>query len=131
MKRFVFGAAFSAFLGFGGAAALSMTMAEQVALQVLLMDHVEAASEDGIVVFRDTEAQEMKRFYAANLHPKIMDFGEVRVLCADFYDMAGERVEIDFIVVSEDGEQRISETLIGQRKKTMAQLVSLYGKPSK
>ena len=112
--------------------AQALTLEEKVQLQLLLIEHVESATaDDGRYVFTDAMSGADHRLYAANLHPKIMDFGELAVLCADFYDEDGTRVEVDFLAAPENGTHRITMTYIGQRATVLEQLVAQYGKPLK
>ena len=111
--------------------AQALTMEEKVELQLLLVSHLKQESEDGLFVFQDAVTSETRRLYAANLHPKVLDFGEIFVLCADFYEPDGTRVEVDFLTVTEKGETRIDKVYSGQRKSVMSMLIAQYGKPVK
>ncbi len=109
--------------------ALAMTLDDKVRIQSALVSHIETHSTNGQYKYVDTESGTESLLYPTNLHPKILDFGKLLLLCADFIDGAGVTVEVDFIASMQGNEVVIGGAYLDKRKAVVKRLISEFGKP--
>jgi hypothetical protein len=79
-----------------GAPANAASVAEKVALQAAMQRHIDQQSIDGVYLHMDVAGGEVHKLYPLTAHPKVMQMGEHFVLCFDFKDEAGKKVDVDF-----------------------------------
>ncbi len=74
--------------------------------------HIETTKyKDAYLIF-DAVAGGLKRLDFDHVHDGIVRKGEFFVSCADFYDAAEHLYDIDFLVVEEDGQYRVVQSLV-------------------
>lgn len=91
------------------------TVEEKVTLQVELMAYIDARTNDGKFRYFDPSSSAMVSVFPANLHPKIISHDGYDILCADFRDAAGEKIQIDFIARIREGKAEILQMVVGER----------------
>ena len=95
--------------------ATAASVAEKVTLQVELIAYIDARSDGGEFRYFDPSTASMVSVFPANLHPKIISHDGFDILCADFRDAAGEKIQIDFIARIRGGKAEILQMVIGDR----------------
>ena len=88
---------------------------EKVALQMALLEYVDANLIGDQFFYFDPEAETTVGLYPANLHPMIVPNGDIVFLCADFRDASGGKVDVDFVARKHDGEFFVFQTLVNNR----------------
>ncbi len=93
----------------------TLTTDQRVALQMKLIDYIDERTIDGKFLHFDADRKETTALYPAHLHPRIIPIDDIYFLCADFRDVDGKAVEVDFVARIVDGDARILQTMVGQR----------------
>jgi hypothetical protein len=94
-----------AWLALGQAAAAAQSgVALKVSLQAAMQRHIDRTAIDGAYLHLNGATGEIRRLYPVAAHPAIMRVGEYFVLCADFLDEAGEKVNVDFYLAPRGSE---------------------------
>ena len=88
---------------------------DRVALQLALMEYVDAKTFDGRFLHFDAEQKELLGLYPANLHPMIVPATGFYFLCADFRDDQGGKVDVDFVATKTESGFRVIQTMINNR----------------
>ena len=85
---------------------------QRAGIKAAMSQHIDAAKyRDEFVMFDAVEGG-MRKLRFDNLHEGVVRKGEFFVSCADFYDGRGRLYDLDFLVVEEDGEYRVLQSLI-------------------
>ena len=71
-------------------------VSEKAALQAAMQQHIDRNLVRGAFLHLDTETGQVRRLYPLKPHPMILRMGEYFVLCADFKDVTGKSVNVDF-----------------------------------
>ncbi|MCR9257717.1 MAG: hypothetical protein NXI16_16660 [Alphaproteobacteria bacterium] len=106
----------AAFISFWSSSAHALTNDQRIGLQMELVNYIDARTIDGEFVFFDPKEARSIALYPAHLHPKIVPIGEIYFLCASFRNTDGKDVEVDFVARFVNGQARIFQTLVDQRK---------------
>lgn len=91
-------------------------------LQMTLLKHIEVASSNPDRLFRvySLQQNEIVGYRFSNLHPVIIERDDAFVLCVDFKDKNGDKVEIDFVLVASGSQFQIMQTILNNRKNVMS-----------
>jgi hypothetical protein len=76
--------------------AQALSLQEKATLQAAMQHHVERQSINGVFHLMDTKTGDVVPLHPVKAHPKIMRMGENFVLCFDFLNAEGKKVDIDF-----------------------------------
>lgn len=99
------------------AMAADVDLQTKVALQSTLDTYIEKSSVDGQLTLIDVNARSMTSVFMSNAHPMIVPIkGGKYFLCADGYDADGNEVKLDFLVVAENNEYQIVDTILNGRE---------------
>ena len=93
----------------------AFSLSEKAALQAEMQRHIEAQLVDGVYLFLDTKAEEVRSLHPVTAHPMILRMGDHFVLCYDFKDEAGKSVLVDYYVAQRDGSYVVFHTAIANR----------------
>ena len=99
----------------GAAQAAPLTTEARVSLQMKLIDYIDERTIDGKFLYFDADRKETTALYPAHLHPRIVPIDDIYFLCADFRDVDGKAIEVDFVARIVDGDARILQTMVGRR----------------
>jgi hypothetical protein len=80
------------------AIAEAVSVQEKASLQAAMQRHIDSRTVDGAFLRLDEKTGAVRRLYPVSAHPKIMHRGAFFVLCFDFRNEAGEKVDLDFYV---------------------------------
>ncbi|MEH6403922.1 MAG: hypothetical protein V7750_11150 [Sneathiella sp.] len=97
-------------------------------LQMTLLKHIKGASSNPDRLFRvySSQINDVVGYRFNNLHPVIIERDEAFVLCVDFKDKNGDKVEIDFVLISSGAQFQVTQTILNNRKNVMSYF--RYGK---
>ena len=101
--------------GSGPAAAGPIGQDDKVALQMALLEYVDANLMGDRFFYFDPVSETAVGLYPANLHPMIVPNGEIVFLCADFRDADGGKVDVDFVARKHEGRFLVFQTLVNNR----------------
>ena len=101
--------------GSGSAAAGPISQDDKVALQMALLEYVDANLMGDQFFYFDPGSETTVGLYPANLHPMIVPNGEIVFLCADFRDADGGKVDVDFVARKHEGQFLVFQTLVNNR----------------
>ena len=113
---------------FAPAHALSLT--EKTALQVAMQQHVDRQTVEGSYLFFDRETQSVSSLAPVAAHPMILTMGEHYILCFDFLDAAGEKVELDYYLARKGESFVVFHEAIAQRDVVRAMMQAGKVKPA-
>ena len=114
------------------AAMLSMAVAQadegqtKIDLQASLLSFLDASADaQGRFAIIDRSSGELIHVHAGAMHPKIVPFGEDRILCIEMFDADGGRHDADFIMRETPAGWLVVDVLFDQRpllKKALARV---------
>ena len=113
--KFVLAGVAAVLFGASVSASSSVSLGDMAALQATMQQYVDRKSVDGAYLFFDTDKAEVRELYPANAHPMILQMGKHFVLCFDFVDSAGARVEVDYYIARKDAGFVVFQESIGNR----------------
>lgn len=87
----------------------------QVKLQNAMQRHLETVSKDGGYTYV-TPAAQQRTLFQANTHPMVLAYGSDYFVCSDMVDGNGMSYPADFLVRELDGDYRVVQMLVDQRK---------------
>lgn len=109
---------------------LSMAMAQaddsqtKIDLQASLLSFLDAASDpQGRFPVIDRDSGKTIHVHAGAMHPKIVPFGEDRILCIEMFDAEGGKHDADFVMRKTPAGWLVVDVLFDQRpllKKALA-----------
>lgn len=99
---------------------LGVHPADKPLLQATAQLHLDRISVDGAIIHLDAKTAEFIELYTSQTHPEIFQIDDKFVLCADLVRENGERRTIDIYVVESDGQFKVVETIIGDRRALMS-----------
>jgi hypothetical protein len=76
--------------------AQALGLSDKAGLQAAMQQHVARQTVDGRYLYFDTKTAQVRTLHPVTAHPMIMQLGEQFVLCFDFADEQGKKVEVDF-----------------------------------
>ena len=85
---------------------------QRIDIKASMAAHIETAKYADAYLIFDAVAGGLKRLNFDHVHDGIVRKGEFFVSCADFYDSAEHLYDIDFLVVEEDGQYRVVQSLV-------------------
>lgn len=101
------------------ASAASIDNNTRVALQSELRTYIGTKTNDGIYSFFDESKGSVQKFQIKAIHPVIFAKEDRFLLCADFIDQKGNKVLIDYVMLSVSDGFIVEKELEGQRSKLM------------
>ena len=125
MKRFLFiiticltlGAATAAF----SADDPSIKGETRTKTQKAMSDHIKENNFDGSYIIYDAVTGDLLRLQFKELHKGIVKKDDFYVSCADFTDKQGNKYDLDFLVVDNDGNFEVYEAIVhkvnGEKRK--------------
>ena len=88
----------------------------QVELQSAMLSYIDEILVDGAYTYVDTMEQAVKTVYPANIHPIIVPFGNDYFVCSEMVDDSGNKMTADFLVRLIEGDYRVVQLIIDDRK---------------
>jgi hypothetical protein len=88
----------------------------QVELQTAMLSYIDEIVVDGAYTYVDTKEQAVKTAYPANIHPIIVPFGDDYFVCSEMVDADGNKLTADFLVRLIDGDYRVVQMIMADRK---------------
>lgn len=95
--------------------AQALSLSDKAGLQAAMQQHVDRQTVDGAYLYFDTKAGQVRTLYPATAHPLIVYLGEQFVLCFDFADAKGKKVEIDFYLARKGDSFIVFHTAVENR----------------
>lgn len=96
----------------------------KIDLQASLLSFLDASADSqGRFRIIDRESGEIIHVHAGAMHPKIVPFGEDRILCIEMFDSEGARHDVDFVMRKTPAGWLVVDVLFDQRpllKKALA-----------
>ena len=96
----------------------------KIDLQASLLSFLDASADSqGRFRIIDRESGEIIHVHAGAMHPKIVPFGEDRILCIEMFDSEGARHDADFVMRKTPAGWLVVDVLFDQRpllKKALA-----------
>ena len=120
MSRFynlMCGVLLAVLLATGAAADQTVGTAEKAALQAAMQRHIDRSLVNGTYLHLDFESGDVQKLHPVKAHPMILQMGEYFVLCSDFRDRAGKRVNIDFYLAHRDRSYVVFRSAVDDRTK--------------
>lgn len=74
----------------------ALSLSKKAGLQAAMQRHIDQQSIGGVYLHLDHKTGKIKKLHAVTAHPMIMQMGDNFVLCFDFRDDAGGKVNVDF-----------------------------------
>jgi hypothetical protein len=100
--------------------AKALELSEKVGLQAAMQSYVDRTMIDGSYLDLDLEQGTFSKLYPVTAHTIIMQMGEHYVLCYDFRDEAGKKVEMDLYLARKGKSYVVFHTTLRQRAQLMA-----------
>jgi hypothetical protein len=100
--------------------AQALELSEKVALQAAMQRHVDRTMIDGTYLDLDLQQGTFSKLYPVTAHTIIMQMGAHYVLCYDFRDEAGKKVEMDLYLARKGKSYVVFHTTLRQRAQLMA-----------
>lgn len=98
-----------------GHAADSVSLAKMAELQATMQQHVDRKTTDGAYLVFDSRRTEVRELYPVTGHPMVLQFDDHFVLCFDFVDAKGQKVEIDYYLARGDQGFFVFHEEVGNR----------------
>jgi len=95
--------------------AATLDVQTRAALQLALKNYVDAGTVDGVYDHFNVERGQVEKLTLKNLHPVILSADGKYMLCADFLDVRGDDVLLDYIVSRSGNGFRIEQEIRGRR----------------
>lgn len=93
-----------------------LSLGEKANLQAAMQQHIDGQMVDGVYLYLDSKSGEVRALHPVTAHPMIFSLGEHYVLCSDFRDDEGEKVNIDFYLARDEANYVVFHTEIDDRK---------------
>jgi hypothetical protein len=113
-KSCVAGMAIAVALSFS-TSAHALQLAQKVALQAAMTQHIEATVINGVIPYVQLSDGKIVDLVPSKAHPMILTFGDKYVLCTDYRDPEGRFVNVDFYIAERNGEFIVFQTEIDNR----------------
>jgi hypothetical protein len=113
-------AAICLFFSLNPTGAQALELSEKVALQAAMQRHVDRTMIDGTYLDLDLQQGTFSKLYPVTAHTIIMQMGAHYVLCYDFRDEAGKKVEMDLYLARKGKSYVVFHTTLRQRAQLMA-----------
>lgn len=110
--------------------AQSLSLTDKVALQAAMQQHIDRQTVDGTYLYFDTRFSEVRQLYPVTGHPMIIELGEHYVLCFDFRDDQGTKVEVDLYFARKADSFVVFHTAVSSRNLLAALIDSGRAKPA-
>lgn len=99
-----------------GPALAADDLQEKVLLQQAMTNFLDDRSTDGQIILLDQNDNALKSVYLARAHPMIVPLKDGSFfLCADGYDAAGNKVDLDFLVQPATTGFRVIDAMLNAR----------------
>lgn len=99
-----------------GPALAADDLQEKVLLQQAMTNFLDDRSTDGQIILLDQNDNALKSVYLAGAHPMIVPLKDGSYfLCADGYDAAGNKVDLDFLVQPATTGFRVIDAMLNAR----------------
>ncbi len=123
-------AVFAVFFAMPFSAAQALSLSEKAGLQAAMQQHVDRQTVDGAYLYFDTKKSDIRTLYPATAHPEIMLLDEHFVLCFDFADEEGKKVEVDIYLARKGDSYVVFHTAIENRSMLMALVAAGRASPA-
>ncbi|MDA0238969.1 MAG: hypothetical protein O3A84_02945 [Proteobacteria bacterium] len=87
----------------------------KVMLQATMQRHIESVLVGGVYPQINLKTGEVRRLHPATAHPMIVQVKDVYVLCTDFRDEQGRKVNLDFYIAKKGAHHVVFQTIVGNR----------------
>ena len=84
-------------------AAWALSLSDKANLQAAMQRHIDQRSVNGAYLHLDPKTGEVEALHPVTAHPMILRMGKNYVLCFDFKDEAGKKVDVDFYMARKAG----------------------------
>lgn len=99
-----------------GAVLAADDLQQKVQLQQAMTSFLDDRSTDGQIILLDQNDNALKSVYLAGAHPMIVPLKDGSYfLCADGYDAAGNKVDLDFLVQPSTTGFRVIDAMLNAR----------------
>jgi len=98
----------------------AVTLSDKTALQIAMQKHVDRQTIDNFYLYFDAKEAKVRKLRPATAHPMIMQMGEHFVLCFDFFDSAGKKIEVDYYMARKGRGFVVFHSAVGSRNALMA-----------
>lgn len=88
---------------------------EKTVLQAAMQRHIDRLTIDGAFLRLDEKTGTVEQLYPATAHHIVMKMGPYYVLCFDFRDKSGKKVEIDFYMARRKNSFAVFHTAVSNR----------------
>ncbi len=106
--------------------AWSQSLSEKAALQAAMQRFIDRQTIDGVYHYIDENAGEVRTLHPVTAHPKILTMGEHYVLCFDFRNDDGDKVNVDFYMARKNESFIVFHTAVDDH--TLIDLLLRQGK---
>lgn len=96
--------------------AWGLSLSEKTNLQAAMQQYIDGQMVDGVYLYLEGNSGEVRPLHPVTAHPMMFRLGEYFVLCSDFRDDQGEKVNIDFYLARNDASYVVFHTEIDDRK---------------
>lgn len=120
----------AALLAFPAVQADALTLADKTALQIAMQKHVDQLTIGDYYLYFDAKRGEVRKLRPATAHPMIMQMGKHFVLCFDFLDNAGKKVEVDYYMARKGRGFVVFHSAVASRNALMALVKSGKVRPA-
>lgn len=94
---------------------VGLTLAEMVAMQAAMQQHVDRQAIDGKLLYLDHASGEVRTLHPVTAHPMILAMQPHYVLCFDFRDEQGRDVPVDYYMARNGGGYSVFHTAVADR----------------
>lgn len=111
--------------------ASALTLSDKTSLQVAMQKHVDRQTIDGAYLYFDQASAKVRTLRPATAHPMIMQMGPYYVLCFDFLDTKGKKVEVDYYMARKGRSWVVFHSAVASRNKLAALVKAGIVRPAK
>ena len=116
MKKQIISAAVAIVLSISTAqAAQKLTDTDKIQLQAAMQKSISRQLIDGNFHYFDTKKDKIVALYPYKAHPMILTMGSDFILCSDFRDADGKKINIDFYVARRGKSFVVIDTVVDNR----------------
>ena len=115
--KMIGGALLAVILATGAAADQTVGTADKAALQAAMQRHIDRNLVNGAYLHLDFASGDVRKLHPVKAHPMILQMGEYFVLCSDFRDTTGKKVNIDFYLARRDRSYIVFRSAVDDRHK--------------
>lgn len=93
-------------------AAWGQGLGERAGLQAAMQQYVDQQTVDGVYLYIDEKDGKVRTLHPVTAHPKIMSMDQYNVLCFDFRNDEGKKVNVDFYMARKENSYVVFHTAV-------------------